>query len=244
MASTDKLHHESNEAPITPQRIPVRFLITGFGPFGGVEENPTTVIAKKIFPYITMMMKQQPSSADLASSVDDCVILETSVEGVESLCDRLQNDFAKDISNNRSPRRILLHLGVDASSKSFKLEACAYNQATFRIPDVRGFQPRDVCIFEEEEYATCLRTSVNVEQIAEIMTNRFPDITTEVSTDPGRYVCNYVYCSTLQQFGNDTKILFLHVPAFAVVPEKQQLEYVAGLLEALAECEATRRHNE
>jgi pyroglutamyl-peptidase len=211
-----------------------RFIITGFGPFGGVKENPTTVIVRKLRSFL----EQTNETAHLASLIDDCILLETSVQDVNRTCDRLQIDFINEGSKNGSPprSRILLHLGVDEKSQSFKLESCAYNEATFRIPDQQGYHPRNASIFEDQKYKSCLRTSLNVEELAQIMTKRFPQVTTQVSTDPGRYVCNYIYCSSLVRFGKpDTGVcsLFLHVPQFAIVQEEIQLEYVATLLGVL-----------
>ena len=37
---------------------------------------------------------------------------------------------------------VFLHWGVDAGGGVFKLEAAAYNNATFRVPDERGWQPK------------------------------------------------------------------------------------------------------
>lgn len=134
---------------------------------------------------------------------------------------------------------ILLHLGVAEGAKEFRLEACAYNEATFRIPDQQGYRPRNISIIEAEEYQKCLRTSLDVNRLAQEMSHRFPYISTMISTDPGRYVCNYVYCCSLQKFGKaeDGSIcsLFLHVPPFSAVPEVEQLFYVSGLLEKLAD---------
>jgi pyroglutamyl-peptidase len=227
------------------QRDTVRFIVTGFGPFGAVKENPTTIIVTKLFSFLR---QRNDSGVLLIESIEDCIIMETSAQGVKETCDQLQSKIDQE-RHEGSLRRILLHLGVDERSKCFKLEACAYNQATFRIPDVRGFRPLNEPIFEDEQYAACLRTRLDVEHLSQVMTERFPSIATKVSTDPGRYVCNYVYCSTLQKFGNKTNnrsdndccsSLFLHVPPFDVVPEVQQLEYVASLLETLTKSEESR----
>lgn len=37
---------------------------------------------------------------------------------------------------------VVLHLGVDAQATHFKLESVAANEATFRVPDQRGWQVR------------------------------------------------------------------------------------------------------
>mmetsp|Transcript_21409 Transcript_21409/g.50971 ORF Transcript_21409/g.50971 Transcript_21409/m.50971 type:complete len:127 (+) Transcript_21409:561-941(+) len=117
-----------------------------------------------------------------------------------------------------------------------------------------------------------------------------PGITTAISTDPGRFVCNYVYCKSLEvarpysgphrtppsthstptgkiagsgttttdttsaaignrsvATGDDVgtrremdagfrcESLFLHVPHFSIVPEDEQVAYVAALIKNLAE---------
>jgi pyroglutamyl-peptidase len=223
------------DLPVVTSSLTPRFVITGFGPFGALRDNPTAVIVRNLQSFL----ERTKETAHLASLIDDCILLETSVQDVNRVCDRLQMDFFKGGDNDEPPprSRILLHLGVDEKSHLFKLESCAYNESTFRIPDQQGYQPRNISIFEEQEYKSCLRTSLNVDELAKTMTKRFPQVTTQVSTDPGRYVCNYIYCSSLVRFGkvdSNACSLFLHVPQFAIVREEQQLEYVAALLNALA----------
>jgi pyroglutamyl-peptidase len=62
-----------------------------------------------------------------------------------------------------------------------------------------------------------------------------------VSTDPGRFVCNYLYYCSLQQqqqqqqrqqqqaVSNGTS-LFVHVPSFDVISEEEQRQFVQDLL--------------
>jgi pyroglutamyl-peptidase len=231
---SDAKQAQEDISPVTANLTP-RFIITGFGPFGGVKDNPTTVIVRKLRSFL----ERTEETAQLASLIEDCILLETSVQDVNQTCDRLQQDFLKGAENNDSPlrRRILLHLGVDEKSTLFKLESCAYNESTFRIPDQQGYQPCNVSIFEDQQYKSCLRTSLNVDELAQIMTRRYPQVKTQISSDPGRFVCNYIYCCSLVRFGKavtNVCSLFLHVPQFTIVQEEQQLEYVAALLGALA----------
>jgi pyroglutamyl-peptidase len=232
---SEATHTQEYLSAVTSSLTP-RFTITGFGPFGEVKDNPTTVIVQKLQSFL----ERTKETAHLASLIDNCILLETSVQDVNRTCDRLQTDFLKRGDNDEPPptSRVLLHLGVDEKSTYFKLESCAYNESTFRIPDQQGYQPRNISIFEDQEYKSCLRTSLNVDELAETMSKRYPQITTKVSTDPGRYVCNYIYCCSLVRFGkaDTTNVgsLFLHVPQFTVVGEQQQLEYIAALLGSLA----------
>ena len=62
------------------------------------------------------------------------------------------------------------------------------------------------------------------------------------STDPGRYVCNYTYCYSLNKFcsseggdGNKFYSLFLHVPPFKLIPEEEQLKFVVDLMQLIEE---------
>jgi len=226
------------------------FIITGFGPFGNVEENPTTVIVRRLDSYLrsrypsSLSTSSSPSSSsssslncsnlnennenndhELANLVHEYIIMQTSIKDVTKTMNRLrdctiptlikENRKQRDNDNNNNnieggtssnenqnkrkrQRIILLHLGV-ARTISFRLEACAYNEASFRIPDQCGYQPKQDLIVSTDKLATCYTTTINLEQVCEKLTNKYyPTILTEISTNPGRYVCNYVYCTSLQ----------------------------------------------
>ena len=269
------------------------FIITGFGPFGTVEENPTTVIIRRLDTYLRSSVVD--CGDEIANLVYEYIILETSAQDVSKTMNRLRDttilklkqkqDEEDDNKNNKRQRQriILLHLGV-ARTTSFRLESCAYNEATFRIPDICGYQPKQELIIREDVLEKCYKTTLDLTSLCTKLTNRYgPKICTEISTNPGRYVCNYVYCTSLQiallsssasskskskskseiksvdinnnsnktmenhennesttnnttNHDDDDDVicsLFLHVPSFSVVPEEEQLSYVAGLLQAL-----------
>ena len=98
------------------------------------------------------------------------------------------------------------------------------------------------------EFNQCLSTTIDIDYLTQKMNTLFGStIETKISIDPGRYVCNYVYCNSLQRFNNNsvgnnhgddndcccTSSLFLHVPPFSVISEEKQLEYVVDLLDAI-----------
>jgi pyroglutamyl-peptidase len=122
-----------------------RFVVTGFGPFQGVPTNPTTVIAEGLLEYL-----EQHCSDDhevMASMVMNTTstVLETSAVAVKKFLDNLQGPEEMESSSGFT---VLLHLGVNYQGQGFQLETCAYNDATFRIPDERGFQPEKQLICE------------------------------------------------------------------------------------------------
>ena len=208
-----------------------RFVITGFGPFGGVEENPTTVIVRRLDSYLRGSSSSETttgatrSSSDNSSSgeenkknsailatvadgsvvpvadlVDEYVVLETSAGDVDDVLDRIRRDHVEGAAAATVRCRIvLLHLGV-GRSEGFRLELCAYNDATFRIPDQRGFQPHAEPIVADPGHVVgrCYETSLDLDDLRERMEREVPGVETSISTDPGRFVCNYVYCKSLE----------------------------------------------
>jgi len=281
--ATDKIKNTSSTATST-HGTEKSIVVTGFGPFGGVEDNPTTVIVRRLDSYL-----RSSSGAIVADMVKDYIVLETSAKSVNETMDVLRTECADaaalaavNASNDIGrtvPRWLLLHLGV-ARSKGFRLESCAYNEATFRIPDQRGYQPTREPIVSnpKDEVGQCYETSLDLEGLKKTIERDFPNISTVVSTNPGRFVCNYVYCKSLEvamkysarkeslKSGVDDSTqpptsntitgsfnekggtkngenasshficesLFLHVPHFSIVPEEEQLAYVAALIKNLA----------
>ena len=276
----------SNTATITNTNT--SFIVTGFGPFGGVGENPTTYLVRQLDAYLRSSGSSNDSSSDgssssndknetdesvlLADLVKEYIVLETSAEDVCKTMDRIKREYIDTTTSSSSTtkRIVLLHLGV-GRSEYFRLELCAYNEATFRIPDQKGYQPKLVTIVSSDrgdELGKCYKTPLNLERLSETLQNEFPHIGTSISTDPGRYVCNYVYCKSLEISSNINtsassennnynsnnkdaddgdedednnknivvcRSLFLHVPHFTIVPKKEQLAYVSGVLQALTE---------
>jgi pyroglutamyl-peptidase len=244
-----------------------KFIISGFGPFGSVKENPTTIIVTKLCSFLKeQRQKQKQQCSDekdssrntsnkykwLLEMIDECVLLETSANNVNETLSKFYTKLVNTTTTTTTTKTniIFLHLGVDENSTTFKLEKCAYNEATFRIPDEKGYQPTKEKIFHDLELNDCITTKLDIEFLYRHMKKLYPSMATKISIDPGRYVCNYVYCNSLQRFGsindddgnnnnnNNSDVccysLFLHVPPFTVISEEKQLEYVVSLLEALA----------
>jgi pyroglutamyl-peptidase len=230
----------------------VKFVISGFGPFGGVPSNPTKVLVEKLGPYWASL-NGGGGDTPLVESVLQFIQLETSAEDVRAVVGRLKEQLDphgnlrgfSNLNSNSDPsssdpssktRIVLLHLGVDSSSKGFKLERCAWNDASFRIPDEQGYQPTKEKVVPDQGYEQCTETNLNLDKLLDVMVQSYPKIQTSISTDAGRYVCNYVYCTSLDAFRHrdDVTSLFLHVPPFEVVPEIDQLAYVTGLVRAIA----------
>jgi pyrrolidone-carboxylate peptidase len=93
-------------------------------------------------------------------------------------------------------------------------------------------------------FGKSLKTSLNIHDICrklEMDSNAQPVC---VSNDPGRFVCNYTYCLSLDkclssaennQSGNETKYhsLFVHVPPFKVFDEDNQFLFVIEIMKKI-----------
>lgn len=201
----------------------VSFVVTGFGPFRNAKDNPTTVISRKLKDYV--------KNSDLDLQITSTLVIETSAEAAQHETDRLKEQFVAKEGNT-----VLLHLGVNFRGTHFQLEQCAYNEAHFRIPDEKGYQPRNKKVIDGCDLT--LTTRLDVERLQK-------DIGLEsvvVSTDPGRFVCNYTYycsLSKLQEGEGSVYSLFLHVPPFSTIPEEEQLRVVTLVMKAIREQVAT-----
>lgn len=203
----------------------ISFIVTGFGPFGNVSENPTMAIINRLGQYL----QDKDEERDLASRTRTFV-METSAQAARAAVDNAMTHLSS------SDITVLLHLGVNYEGTTFQVEQCAYNDATFRIPDEQGYQPKNQCVVESVPLKTCLQTSLDVERLC----NHLQDDLVVLSTDPGRFVCNYTYLYSLHKtqqlknpLGGQVHCLFLHVPPFSVVPEEEQMQVVVTLMQCI-----------
>mmetsp|Transcript_4635 Transcript_4635/g.6785 ORF Transcript_4635/g.6785 Transcript_4635/m.6785 type:complete len:243 (-) Transcript_4635:87-815(-) len=225
----------------------VSFVVTGFGPFRGVKDNPTTKLAKAIVEYI--------KSNNIPVEISGAYVIETAAESVVKKLDILSEECVNSINNGGAVEDqpivvVSVHLGVNYRGEKFQLECCAYNDATFRIPDELGFQPKRQCIVKRESFDACFRTDLDMDLlIGDLNTGgeKKWDKRVCLSTDPGRFVCNYTYfyslekCrainSSLKSTGTSpiskAVSLFIHVPPLRVESEEEQLSFLSSALIAI-----------
>jgi len=109
---------------------------------------------------------------------------------------------------------------------------------TFRVPDVRGYQPIEDLISSSSAYDSPLLTSIPLSVILEEFQYQSPSsggdqAQVTISTDPGRYLCNYVYYKALlhqQSQAIPLHSLFIHVPSFEVISKDQQVKIIQQLI--------------
>ena len=194
-------------------------ILTGFGPFGDVIDNPTSLIIQEL----------RKKQLCVEVPVKLYAVLEVSTVGVDA--------FLQSVSDVRGDR-ICIHLGVDSSGHHFKLERAAYNNTTFRIPDTTGLQPNACKIVDQFEFDEPLASKFNLDAALTTLQDEGFDVKT--SDDPGRYLCNYVFYQS-QCCAPDCPVVFIHVPPFSVYPMEQQVAFVSRAVEVLTAQALERR---
>ena len=152
-----------------------RLFITGFGSFGDVESNPTEEI-------IEALQNEHFTCGEYSASYK---VLHVATAAVDDYLDDRQ------IRNQVKGSNINVHLGVASSNMDFKLEQYCYNNMDYRIPDVSGRQPKREKIDKDMQLDQAVATSFDLVKICQSLKKKQFDVA--VSTDPGRYLCNYVY---------------------------------------------------
>jgi pyroglutamyl-peptidase len=214
-----------------PTNNTVHFVVTGFGPFQNAKENPTTIIANNLVDYLHSIEKDHGASSLLAARTTTRVI-ETSAQAARKELD----DLIPTSPPNHHHTVVYLHLGVNYMGTHFQLEQCGYNDATFRIPDEQGYQPRNKCINEDCTLGTLLETKLDCHDICEHLSDEASlSSSVIVSTDPGRFVCNYTYYYSLTKTQHDKQVhsLFVHVPPFSKVPQEEQLKTIVAIMNCI-----------
>jgi pyroglutamyl-peptidase len=224
----------------------VRFIVTGFGPFGCVQENPSTILAEGLVAFLSSMEVDKSIFTYLAS-VTNTLVIETSAQAASDAIDQF---FTEEKNRHDGASVVILHLGVRYEGELFQVEEFAYNDASFRIPDERGFQPHKQSILGDNKeiglpYKTLLNVpnlvdDVNQLSLADIRCKAMPAAV--VSTDPGRFVCNYIYCYSMNTFqccdnradaSSKFRCLFLHVPPFKIISMDQQFMFLSRLMRSI-----------
>ncbi|HUU67687.1 MAG TPA: pyroglutamyl-peptidase I [Methyloceanibacter sp.] len=165
-----------------------RVLLTGFGPFPGVPENPSGGLAE------TLAGRSSAFDCDLHVE-----LLPTEWNAVAALMPRLHADLQPDV---------MIHFGVSATATGLRIERSAHNRAASRtdacggLPDARAIAP---------DGAMRLDTALPVTSLAAHL--RGSGHPANASRSCGRYLCNFLYYRSLawaQMHGSHA--LFVHVP--------------------------------
>ena len=181
----------------------MKFIISGFGPFGSIVDNPSRTVAKEVVD-------------ELVRRGIDATFLDFRVAMSE-----VDNFYA----NLAGGDLFVIHIGVFAGITKMHLESQAFNNADFSIPDDDGKQPKNTKIDENYPLDYELKNKLPVSEWVQVLPQYF-----DLSYDPGRFVCNYTYFRAMENVNVKTKgTIFVHVAEFKDFNKEFQVSGVTKL---------------
>jgi pyroglutamyl-peptidase len=170
-----------------------RLLLTGFGPFPGVEINPTAAVCEA-----------------LSGSVANNSPIQTAVFDVDflSIENQLRNTWG-----DSPPTKIVL-LGVAIGRSVIGIETRAVNRRQANRPDAKGFLPTEnQRLSNAYPLDHALSAEINDQAIVSDLNDL--ELWAESSNDAGRYLCNGVFFHALVRASQCTvppQCVFVHLP--------------------------------
>lgn len=96
---------------------------------------------------------------------------------------------------------------------------------------------------QDGDVGRCLRTPFVLAPLRDRL--RTLGVPCELSTDPGRYICNFTYYNSRRladelrrTLGVRVHVLFVHVPSFQCIAQEQQVDHLATLLREVLDASA------
>lgn len=170
-----------------------KVIITGFGPFGPYEFNPTKDLAQFYHGKVV-------NNCEIIGVVLPC----TYYGGFEALL---------KIIDQTNPDAII-STGFSSSVKAIRLETTFHNMMNGKYPDAYGYMPRNLPI--DEEFPVDYKiTSVSNSSYLEKILNLY-QIPFELSVDADSFFCNslgWLTCRELRKYPLlPIKNVFIHIP--------------------------------
>jgi pyroglutamyl-peptidase len=178
--------------------VRLRVLLTGFGPFPGVTDNPSAWLVETLVDHAA-----RDVDAELHARV-----LPTAWQEAQSM-PRLYEELQP---------QMMIHFGVSQRAKTFRIERSAHNRAARRA-DVRGLMPSAPRI--KAAGADRIDTALPAADLAAHL--RTSGVAAAPSRSAGSYLCNFLYYHSLdwaRRQPDPRLVLFVHVPPLdSVSPE-------------------------
>lgn len=166
-----------------------RVLVTGFGPFPGVAENPSAWLAETL--------AAEPPRLDAEFHARVVPTAWQAAELMPQLYDSLQP-------------HVMIHFGVSERANAFRIERSAHNRAALRADASQALPAGRVIHAEGPDR---LDTELPAGRLAaHLRTSGLPAVT---SRSAGSYLCNFLYYHSLDWARRQPEprlALFVHVP--------------------------------
>jgi pyroglutamyl-peptidase len=168
-------------------------LLTGFGPFPGAPRNPTGPLVERL------ARSRNPAFAGVRRAAH---VFHTSYAAVD-------REFPALLAIRRPD--IVLMFGLAQRTRHVRIETCARNAISQRIPDAAGHFPVTAAIASGAAAILPLRAPA----LHFAAAARLAGVAAAPSRDAGSYLCNYLCwraCEAAEKPGGPRLIAFVHVP--------------------------------
>jgi len=169
----------------------VKILVSGFGPFGEEDTNPSEIVAARVAEKLRE-----------AGHEARHVVLPVAYRRAKAILEQVVGELRPDIA---------IALGLYGGITHVRVERVALNMMDFSIPDVDGEKPQDLPI--DPEGPTAYLASIPTRRVVERL--REEGIPARLSYSAGTYLCNYVMYTLLRlsdRTGYPRRAGFIHIP--------------------------------
>nr|CAH0101954.1 unnamed protein product [Daphnia galeata] len=164
-------------------------IVTGFGPFGVHKINASMETVK--------LLRSLDVERELGIQL---VTKEIPVE-----YDYVKNEIP--ILWKLYKPKLVVHVGVSGMAQELTLETQAFNRGYGSLDNMGNLPEGGVCVEGCPDY---LQSSIDMRSICQNVNNSTCNVVSCVSTDPGRYLCDFIFYSSLHV--DRTRTAFVHVP--------------------------------
>lgn len=163
-------------------------LITGFGPFPGAPDNPSSWLAESLAAQAALIAAAELHARILPTEWRAAALIHDLYAALQPI--------------------LTIHFGLDQHAKGFRIERFAHNSAGVR-PDARGALPPSPVV--KHGGAARLATALPVAKLVRhLKTLGLPAVS---SASAGDYLCNFLYYHALEWAdANGRHVLFVHIP--------------------------------
>ncbi|KAI1721882.1 pyroglutamyl peptidase domain-containing protein [Ditylenchus destructor] len=195
-------------------------VVTGYGSFGSFHTNPAQVtvemLAERLNSSSTSPLAKELSAHKMKATTKIVSVDYADAAAIsKEVCEIMQAEF-------------VIHVGVHPAIRCINLETTSFRNGYVAM-DVRGNVPiGNCCILCPDSCSApppskILKTCLDCEKLKDhIMRDESAGLSINISTDPGRFLCAYIYYCSL--YLNAGRSLFVHIPPFTSEEESSDDE--------------------
>ena len=209
--------------------------LTGFGVFGGGNENPTELLINEV----------NKSKGELFNTKHTCVkyskVYEVNTNSVNEKFTLLQNEIEQSLRKNNEMNNILhviINYGLNAIANEMQIETNAVNCIN-EYPYKNTFNGNNkhiITIDASYDIKHKISSKINIPMLVQTLQdiNENDKVKVIQSFDAGTYLCNYLmYKSINFSYMNDNVLAtFVHVPLRDVISIEDNITLLKKLIEA------------